>query len=439
MQMWQLQGCCDYNGSHHSLYDLIFETKCHEIMEHNTLVRRGFISSCIKPVPDAESERGQLSNLCKPIFQSSTSKRKSNVENKLPQSKNLWSAKKLLQLDISTNPSLKRKSQMDHAKSYKKKFNLPSSLYSSEKWQLIPQGCQWSSVNWSCGYDSVFMTFFTLYLQLHSHDQNTWTAQNNCTKKLSELYNSIDLHDNHLTSLLMNNARDDFRQYLFQLNSQRFPRLGPATTSVTDITDLMFQSLALTQKMIHCVSCNTCKTATQTQIELHIGYCATPSLWTNSDYQHNSFSTPQHWLNLFLMAGAHHAPLASKLSIESSLKNHHQQCSVVPKQELLYDFLLPSLIIEIDPTMIPSTYIIPEVYLQSVQGSEKYTLRSIIYSGQNHFTARLLDNMTIWNYDGAENNGSPQYYGALESISWPDSNLASFNGRHMHILLYGKQ
>jgi hypothetical protein len=93
----------------------------------------------------------------------------------------------------------------------------------------------------------------------------------------------------------------------------------------------------------------------------------------------------------------------------------------------------PLLVIEVTPGTCPS--VVPSLTLE-VPGPgklETYALRGIIYLGQYHFTARLLDpDGNIWSHNGQKNFGQPWLTGNTNN----QDVLTIFNGREPYLYLY---
>ncbi|KAF6743594.1 hypothetical protein DFP72DRAFT_743230, partial [Ephemerocybe angulata] len=63
----------------------------------------------------------------------------------------------------------------------------------------------------------------------------------------------------------------------------------------------------------------------------------------------------------------------------------------------------------------------------------QYDLRTIVYLGAYHYTARIIHRNAVWDYDGQHNNGRL----SMSSAQITDlSALQSMGGRRAHIFLY---
>jgi hypothetical protein len=84
------------------------------------------------------------------------------------------------------------------------------------------------------------------------------------------------LLQNTLTSTTMNNARDQFRNYLFSYNMAMFPRTGPRLVDITEIIKLIDVDNA--EQMVLLCSCTACGYNIQVPIAMKIIYIPTPDL-----------------------------------------------------------------------------------------------------------------------------------------------------------------
>ncbi|KAG1837641.1 hypothetical protein DFJ58DRAFT_643105, partial [Suillus subalutaceus] len=64
------------------------------------------------------------------------------------------------------------------------------------------------------------------------------------------------------------------------------------------------------------------------------------------------------------------------------------------------------------------------------KGEVSYSLKGVLYSSQQHFSAHLINDETVWKYDGQQNNGSPQE----ENTSATD--MRNLSGRPAIVYIY---
>ena len=391
-------------------YDLIQETKCHIVMEHNTLIRYGIKSGNIMPVPDPEEEHGKKFHAGKAIFKDATS----------------TSLKRSL-----TNPP----TQQPRRK--KKKTSHVTYLPTCE---FMPYSCQWSTENWSCSYDSIFTAFFAMYHHLDANMSQIWKTKNECVKLMGKLFDNLTQINTQITSVNMNVSRDQLRIYLAECNAEQFPLTGHALVDPTNLIKRIEQSVDGGEKMLHITSCSTCDYFAQIQDTLKVRYIPTPTLWSSFAEEvganlNATETTTETWFQILL------ATTKSNTTINITNQcfgNHASHCNEVLHHSIQFqDYLPPAWTLEINPLLQPKT--IPTLYffLKTTNGNQLYSLRAIIYTGSQHFTARFISNSNIWNYDGAKNNGQPYFENNTSNDNWRAEQLLTFEGRDMYLLIYG--
>jgi hypothetical protein len=88
----------------------------------------------------------------------------------------------------------------------------------------IPQsppsvGCSWSSENWSCAYDSMFMVLFYAYRAAETVEKERWRAMDNPLRELAEAYEvRLENDANSFMRDLFDRYRDEFRDRLSSLD-----------------------------------------------------------------------------------------------------------------------------------------------------------------------------------------------------------------------------
>ena len=246
--------------------------------------------------------------------------------------------------------------------------------------------------------------------------QIIWSNKSTCTKLMANLYDCLiqNSHSHHgLISSTMNNARDQFRDYLFSCHNEFFPRTGPSLVDITEIINLI--DVHKPEHIIHLSSCTVCGYYAQVPISMVITYIPTPSIWTSNAVRvgqsvNATCTTSETWIKLLLQHALRHIELND---------------------------LPPSWTIEINPHLQPKTIPSLKMHLRTSHSEQLYYLRAIIYTGSQHFTARLIIDDMIWNYDSAKNNGRPYLYTMTSNSEWNAEQLLHYEGRDMYQLIYG--
>ena len=269
--------------------------------------------------------------------------------------------------------------------------------------------------------------------------QVIWSNKSPCTNLLANLFDQLQ---NIQSSSIMNNARDQFRDYLFSCNNDIFPRFGPRLVDITEIIRLI--DLYNSEQMVVVCSCTTCDYNVQIPIAMRITYIPTPGLWASNAVNlglcvNATYTTSETWVKILLKHALSNIGDNEAAAIVHACTMHQLHCNQTIQQTLCFESVLPpSWAIEINPELQPQTIPLLKLYLRTVQAEQWYHLRAIIYVGSQHFTARLFIGDTIWNYDGAKNNGRPYFYMKIvTSGEWNAEQLLQYDGRNMYLLIYG--
>jgi hypothetical protein len=133
----------------------------------------------------------------------------------------------------------------------------------------------------------------------------------------------------------------------------------------------------------------------------------------------------------------HHIGPDEAATISQHCATHDLHCNQTIQQTIYFKDILPaSWAIEINPELQPKTIPSLKIHLRTSQSDQLYHLRAIIYTGSQHFTARLIIGNTIWNYDSAKNNGRPYFYEKIGK-EWNTEQLLHYERRNMYQLIYG--
>ena len=270
-----------------------------------------------------------------------------------------------------------------------------------EKAVLFQAGCVWTRNDWSCAYDVAFMVFFIIYSQSSVSWRGDWKQQSpEWTVRLADRFDLLleastsPDHSPETLSEWFSSLRDQLRDQLSSHNPQMFPRRGPFMASVCDILELLFGSVdgpGIEQRLF-CAGCRT-----TLQISRHFPLLALPVFPTN--YRHKT--DPQ-----FVPVDTLFARFIESLVTPSSLPPC-RVCQGTTHVQSLSMANFPWIWFEVkgNNTMSPSLTLPIELSGQHLV----YDLYSIIYIGENHFTARMRGpSNEWWSYDGMWRFGSPR-------------------------------
>jgi hypothetical protein len=288
---------------------------------------------------------------------------------------------------------------------------------------LFEAGCVWTANDYSCAYDAVFMAFFSTYRRSSLLWQECWRAESTVNEFLADRFTWIfeglasDL-DFFALSARFSEYRDDFRDWMFAVNCQKFPRCGKRLAAVSDILEYFRGQHNRSMDLENIRSCSnpTCPPTVHTTSFAIMCLPSTTPEFGNARNAPISFqSVVTHRLTSVLGG-----QLTSKCS----------RCSGDHVQSAWSMAALTWIWFEIYPNVCD----LPSLTLTFDQFGEPrtFTLAAVVYLGGAHFTARWHDHSGVWwKYDGREHHGSP-----VVDVINSESDLCQCDGRRMCYLIY---
>ena len=409
-------------------HDLLHEVRRLESIEHNTLITYGFQSGSLVPVPDLESEHSLSHKTHRIEFvQERINKRKKKTINE--NDSNTEDIDNEAHTQNSSQHVLKRaKTVSSKADFLQQKQSSQSDSFASIQSLSTPigAGCQWSSTNWSCAYDTVFMALFHTYQQINPLCRQTWTINSNdIGKSLSLLFDRLlETNSNLNSSSLFNISRDQFRDRLSMHDPHSFPRFGMVGASTTSILELISPSC----KLIATTLCTNDACNKISQIEERVPI-SLPTICFPIQTQNQDPITLQKWLEEWL------ANQFRQHNNKATFNHNLPNCDGTASTSLQLPFAPSVLFLE---TIESATPIIPSLTLTIPikHGLTAYRLSGIIYQGDFHFSARIIYNeptFITYTYDGRNNNGYPALENPLQHLY---NDLLHLDNRRIHVLLY---
>lgn len=146
-------------------HPLFQEIKRFETLEHNTLIRFGFLTGSLKTVFDAESDIGvpQTKITASFSFPGSNKRKRANIINKADtKSKKVKIINTSDGLDFSSPPI--------------------------ESLHPPTVGFRWCAADWSCAYDSAIMSIFYAYIPLNVENRKNWSSLTPLTRALGSSF-----------------------------------------------------------------------------------------------------------------------------------------------------------------------------------------------------------------------------------------------------------
>jgi len=284
-------------------------------------------------------------------------------------------------------------------------------------------GCRWDSVDYSCAYDCVFMTFVWMYLHAPQTWRETWVGGCAATTILSgycdAISRSLDRQvDNSAIPVLFSSGRNAFRDTLSKGDPERFKRRGGVLISVGDVLDSLSRGQTTSMFFLYRTSCDSQYCYPVLTTPAGAPYMLTPNTW-NSITQSKakpSCESLQRWITGFCEFKVSSLPQ----SPSGCDRKHSHTLTFLQPPWIWFDIFLNH----------------PRVVLPSFEislGPAVYRLASVIYGNSKHFVARLSTPSGMWwSYDGMINGGQP-----VEEMISDEKDLLEHPGKYaMSALVY---
>ena len=404
-------------------YNLLQESKRLAILEHNTYVQYGFRSDNYRKIIDPESEQNVPHTIPVANFDTTDSTSSTTSNTSKSQTK-----KKPPPKPLSSHSPPKHFIDSDSHSTLNNRitFKRPRLETQVPPNEALTSGCKWSSIDWSCAYDCVVMSFFYAYLSFNDTVRARWREQTNLTNIIAPFLEHLTTSSNNIMcSNNFNIVRDRLRDYLSEIEQLRFPRYGrvgaPAERIFDHVINLEQTKLCISY---YCPSCTIVSNKFKFTTTEYIPTLFFSTLWTASSQTLSSQFYPpnatiQAWIDL---------DLRSKEKIHSPM-TYNTNCNPCFFVTNIYvDKPPPLLKFEITSGTLPVPIPCRTISLHTFDSTINYNLCAIIYLGNFHFTARLFHGEYIWIYDGQKNDGFPSHKQSWSSIS----NLHDLTTLQMH-------
>ena len=262
--------------------------------------------------------------------------------------------------------------------------------------QQYTAGCKWTSADWSCSYDVVFMSFWTIYEQSSAIWRNDWIQHApNWNPPLAEQFDRLSLlADSPINATdftaQFSSCRDHFRDRLSDHNPALFVRNGCVEASASRILEVIFgrESGPYLVQHLACPHCGREDQATRGMLLVTRNKVLVPGVTALLQTLWASFIQ----------------------ECQSTTSHQKATCSNCQTQNEIRGVEMPE---------VPwiwfewgeAVLVGPSLTLKFSSPSQQltYSLRSIIYTGQNHFTIRFRGKSgQWWKHDGQIASGAPQ-------------------------------
>jgi hypothetical protein len=281
-------------------------------------------------------------------------------------------------------------------------------------------------MNWSCAYDSAMTIAASTFLHIRSELRHPWSVLGETSSLLCQLLHQVLPYIPWDYSIL-DGVRDRLRDHFTSIDPLNFPRVGPALAQCSSIVERLFTNPNEHQLHLplHCEthSCNFLWSPSILSYEI-ISSSVMESLHSNTsthistqDYLLHSITQRNRTNPLYVCSHLHSSTLMTpcRVSLSSSV-----------------DSLLPPFLV-FELYSYPSFHFIPSLYLSlSPVIPSLYKLRGVVYSGHQHFTARVSIDNVVLDYDGQIQAGQLLPTRITSNLDW-----SSMPGnRQPHLLIY---
>ena len=278
-----------------------------------------------------------------------------------------------------------------------------------------PKGLIWDSVNYSYAYDSLFTVLYHLWTD---GQINHKTYFKNGTQYLQLLHSYFELLSTNLCSF--ETIRNELRQVLHNKKPLEY-RFGKIYTDLNELIRDFTTRESYGTSTLQCLNCHFTvqKPYSYLQDYTSVG-------WSASDFQNLHTTTIQQYCNLKIYK---HQEQTNKFC-PNCLRHNKIKCPIYTTQHI---HKLPTILI----FAIAPWVNIDDSLIFNVSGSyKKYTLKGIIYTNGNHFTARLIDNNSIiWYHDGQSTRSLCQKDQPLIQLKNLDK-LKTYNKQYKAIIAF---
>ncbi|PPQ75766.1 hypothetical protein CVT24_002642 [Panaeolus cyanescens] len=411
-------------------HDLFVEHKRLQALEKNTLITYGFEQGDLVPVPDPESEirLDQKKIRVVPEYEPEKRTLKRKYDNQVSSrtngnhsAVNEPSSEELEQRagDITPSQSVKRlKSSVNPTRRPEMTADAPINV--SQTGSRLLAGCEWTSENWSCAYDAVFMSLLFAYTSLGEISQNS--LKHNLDKetdfKLGKAFHFLSSNP-FSTSEQYNQLRDELRDVLSTRDPTSFPRYGPYGASVCRILEILLpRTDQILSIQAHCIQYGCGLTDLGFEESL-------PTILLMPDNEDGQ-------LDIATLVRRQIVSKTSRYTLHAHVCDH---CgTTISEITALLSNKPPVLYFEIPEVVGQEGKIIPSelISFETTFGDMQYKLVAVIYLGGFHFSCRFLDE-GVWTYDGQLHKGAPQR--ECDKVG-PITDLLKMGSKKAHIYIY---
>jgi len=369
--------------------NLQFELERLRVLAHNTQVSLGQSISTLS-VPEHEREQNLPAEQAK-YSQLNVSPETVGIKRKQPDcqtSSDEPVAKKIRSVTNSKKSTRVKKTHLHSQGEVRLKSKMESHLRSTI--QRLPAspftGSRWDSVNWSCAYDSVLLASVACFWEGSPEWCTMFSQTGACAAQIAtDISNMLQLSQLHNANTV-ETIRNRFRDYLYSLYPNQFPRWGPEVVAVRDVFTQTISSDGVldvykTFQQIQCENCGVILNQREHYVSSTILLSQHPQPGTISSWINNA-------LNSWRESGQQHCE--RPVQIVSAFTQAHP----------ILMFEDPGGSVDISPNL--------EIQIPIHNVTTQFNLQAIIYFGSAHFSCRLIHSNTLWKYDGMHNQGQPE-------------------------------
>jgi len=321
-------------------------------------------------------------------------------------------AKKHVKLDItnfipakgSEPVSLKRKISCDDINTFKQPQNKRKIYISDDVIEVqSPMGLIWDKENYSCAYDAVFTILFSIWSQSPEVWKTNFKDMNRIMNVLATNFHRVKIDQNTLEM-----ARNKVRRLLHQRNAEIFP-YGHAGTQIVELTEQLLRSdNIIASNWNRCVQCHH-----ETNRNRDLQTCVI------------------HCMNL------KNSSTASCLQEKFKSCHPRLRCHCGGKIDIVTKFEIVPKILAFSVNDATLVEVSKKISFSDSNSLVVFGLKGIVYFGDFHYTARIVNEGHVWFHDGITTGKNCKNEGKLSTFT--NKELSSCNDKMISLAIYAQK
>lgn len=275
-------------------------------------------------------------------------------------------------------------------------------------------GCTWSKT-WSCAYDCVFMALYSIHRCSTEEWRLRWSVATPCAVALAQKFDKLAaVRNRHLEATSINKMRDEFKAYMAKVDHAAFPRDEPKAISIWELLTVVLHWTNQTLRLV-------ARPGYHSAIKCHHHVNRSTMLQDLYDRKDSHLEakdrhTHQCWVNSACTLDREHIWRPT----------HSKRCGNGSSTPFVLNDPPLILVLCHTPTMGNNVLPVRSLRVPGRRGQIRYSLSSIIYWGDNHFTSRIFVRGRTYMYDGQIASGNCRREDGSDIENLPQYELGRF-------------